>query len=244
MLGQTILKFRKAVIILNQIRKLQIIQLILETIFVILSYFWLLANLNLENGGSFDLALNLTYFYFILVFLILYIKIEIGFKYEDLKCLDKEIFPNLFITSYWVSNIFNLGIKLIPILIIVPSLIFYHEWVLRPLILYIALSSIFLPIPFILLRNFLEKDAYNKYRVGPLPLKSLNTILIVYSICRCFIFYIIYQIKFGSLSLSDSLFSIYYYIQVGLIIFALIIQFSMIDFVSRLKSLFNSALNK
>jgi len=243
-LGQSILKYRKVVKLFDQIRKLHIIQLIFEIIFVILSYFWLLTNKNLENGGDLSLAISLTSYYFILMFLILYIKIEIGYKYEDLKCLDEETFPNLFIISYWVSNIFNLGIKLIPILIIVPPWIFFHEWLLRPLIYYIAFSSIFLPVPFILLRKFLEKDAYNKYRVGPLPLKSLNTILIVYSICRFINFFLMYQIKFGSLSMSDSLNSIYYYIQLSLIIFALIIQFSMIDFVNRLKSLFNSALNK
>ena len=244
MLGLSILNYKKSVSAFKQIRKFQIFQLILEILFLILSYFWVLAFIKLDNGGDENLAINLTNFYLIFIFLILYIEIEIGYKYEELKCLDYNTFPDLFIPLYLVNIIFSLGIKLIPILLLIPSWIFYHEWLLKPLTSFIAISSLILPLPYMLLRNFLEKDSNNKYRVGPLPLKSLKIFLIVYSICRLINFYLMHQIMFGSLSVSDSSISIYYYIQIFLIIFVLIIQFSMIDFTSRLKSLFKSALNK
>ena len=243
MLGQSILNYKKADIIFNQIRKFQIFQLVLEMIFIIFSYFWILANINLDNGGDVNLVLTLTNYYLILMLLILYIEIEIGYKYEELKCLYFGAFPYLYIPLYFIGIISNLGIKLIPILLIIPSWIFYHEWLLRPLISYIAIFSIILPFPYMLLRQFLEKDSDNNYRAGPYPLKSLKIFLIVYSICRLFNFYIMYQIIFGSISLRDSSYSIYYYIQIGLIIFTLIMQFSMIDLTSRLKSMFSSALN-
>ena len=243
MLGRSILDYKKSVIIFNQIRKLQIFQLFLEILFLILSYFWILANINLNNGGDVNLVMTLTNYYLIFMIFILYIEIEIGYKYEELKCLDFGAFPDLFIPIYLISIISSLGIKLFPILLIIPSWIFYHEWLLRPLISFIAISSIILPFPYILLRQFLEKDSDNNYRAGPYPLKSLKIFLIVYSICRLFNFYIMYQIMFGSISLRDSSYSIYYYIQICLIIFALIMRFSMIDLTSRLKSMFSSALN-
>lgn len=243
-LGKTILNYKKAVKIFKQIRKFQIFQLILEILFFILSYFWILAMINFNNGGDANLVLNLTNFYFILIFLILYIEIEIGYKYEELRCLDFDAFPDLFIPLYLVGIIFSLGIKLIPILLLMPSWIFYHEWLLRPLILYIAIFSIILPFPYIILRQFLEKDSDNNYRAGPFPLKSQIIFLIVYSIIKLFNFYIMYQIMFGSLNMSNNYYSIYYYIQIGLAIFVLIIQLSMIDLISRLKSNFSSALNK
>lgn len=211
----------------------------MEIIFIVLSYFWLLANINLENSGDVNLVLNLTNYYFILIFLILYIEIEIGYKYEALKCLEFDSFPDLFINLYLVGIIFNFGIKLIPILLIMPSWIFYHEWLLRPLISYITISSLTLPFSYIILRQFLEKDSNNKYRVEPFPLKSLKIVLIVYSICRLLNFYIMYQIMFGSLSMGDKFYSIYYYIQIFLIIFALIIQLLMIDLNNRLKLIFS-----
>jgi hypothetical protein len=243
-LGQTILNYRKADKVFNQLRKLQIFQLILEILFLILSYFWILANINLDNGGDENLVITLTNLYIILMLFILYIRIEIGYKYEELRCLDYKAFPDLFIPSYLIGIIFNLGIKLIPILLLIPSWIFYHDWLLKPLISIIAISSLLLPLPYMLIRSFLEEDSNYKYRVGPLPLKSLNIFLIIYSIFRLINFYLMHEIMFGSLSVSDSTISIYYYIQIILIIFALIIQFSMIDLTSRLKSLFNSALNK
>lgn len=243
MLGQSILNYKKSVRIFKQIRKLQIFKLILDILFLILCYFWLLENINLDNGGDENLVISLTNFYMIFIFLILYIEIEICYKYEELKCLDFDTFPDIYIPLYLVGIIFSLGIKLIPILLIIPPWIFYHEWLLKPLIFFIAISSLILPFPYIILKEFLEKDSDENYRVGVLPLKSLKILIIVYSIFRFFNFYIMYQIMFGSLSLSDSSYSIYYYIQIVLIIFALIIQFSMIDLTSRLKSMFSSALN-
>ena len=139
MLGQTILNYRKADKVFNQLRKLQIFQLILEILFLILSYFWILANLNLDNGGDENLVITLTNLYLILMFFILYIRIEIGYKYEELRCLHYEEFPHIFIPIYLIGIIFNLGIKLIPILLLLPSWIFYHEWLLKPLISFIAI---------------------------------------------------------------------------------------------------------
>jgi len=219
------------------------LQLILELSFVILFYFWILEVINFDSTSDSKLGLSLTIFYIFLIVFILFVKIEIGYKYNELKSFDKQEFPDIFIIIYLVGIIGSFGIKLIPLLLLIPSWIFFHEWLLRPVMIYIIIFSIFLPFPYKLLRQFLEKDSEENYRVVPFPLKSQNISQIVYSVFRFFNFYIMFQIIFYSLSMSDDYFSIYFYIQLGLIIFTLIMQFSIIDLLNRLKSIFDSPKN-
>jgi len=104
----------------------------------------------------------------------------------------------------------------------------------------IIIFSIFLPLPYLSLRKFLENSFEENYGKKSLPSKSLSIFLIIYSILRLLNFFIMYQIIFGSLSMSDYNYSIYYYIQIGLIIFVLIMQISMVFFLSRLKLISSS----
>jgi hypothetical protein len=224
----TTLKNKKMISIFNQINKLYRHQFIFEFIFVYIGW-WVYNSVAYLNVGYFEpIPIIFTIFYIFLLINIVSIKIEIGYKYEKLKELDLEEFPNSFLSLYLVGIIFSIGIYLVPLLDQLPSWIFYHEMILRKLIICILLSSIILPIPYFQIRKFMEKNSNNNANLQSCPLKPSNLLVILYFIYKfCYALFLNYYVNYGSY--NEQLYSFFIFLNVGFMLFAILIRFLISD---------------